>query len=231
MSFSERSEALVELLEAVDDAGLGYVLVGGYAVSAFETRFSTGLDVVVANETVDDYDSFLTDRGFERQEIHEKNWAYATEVVEYERRLGPKQPIGVDLLVNGLGCRQTGAQWSYDYLTAHSAEERVRAGTVTTTADVVDGTVLVAAKLHSGRATDIRDVLAVAEQIDLSAVTRHIERGEPGALRDSLQRGLDVLDTDELRHGFRSDFGASTVSTETVERLRAYLEERIAATE
>lgn len=231
MSFSERSEALVELLEAVDDAGLGYVLVGGYAVSAFETRFSTDLDVVVANETVDDYDSFLTDRGFEQQETHEKNWAYATEVVEYERRLGPKQPIGVDLLVNGLGCRQTGAQWSYDYLTAHSAEERVRAGTVTTTADVVDGTVLVAAKLHSGRATDIRDVLAVAEQIDLSAVTRHIERGESGGLRDSLQRGLDVLDTDELRHGFRSDFGASTVSTETVERLRAYLEEQIAATE
>lgn len=72
MSFSERSEALVELLEAVDAAGLDYVLVGGYAVSAFETRFSTDLDIVVARETVDDYHSFLTDRGFERQGTHER---------------------------------------------------------------------------------------------------------------------------------------------------------------
>jgi hypothetical protein len=42
---------------------------------------------------------------------------------------------------------------------------------VTTTARVIDGAVLVAAKLHSGRETDLRDVLAVAEEIDLDAVT------------------------------------------------------------
>lgn len=231
MSFSARSEALVELLEAIDEAGLGYVLVGGYAVSAFETRFSTDLDIVVAPETVTKYVSFLTDREFERQGTHEKEWAYATEVIEYEKRLGPKQPIGVDLLVNGLGCRQTQAQWSYDYLTAHSTEQEVSGGTVSTTARVVDGAVLVAAKLHSGRETDVRDVLAVAEEIDLQNVTPHLTRGEPDALRDSLDRGLDVLDSDELRHGFRSDFGASAVSTETVDQLRVYLGERIAATE
>lgn len=133
--------------------------------------------------------------------------------------------------MNGLGCRQTDAQWSYDYLAAHSSKQEVRAGTVTTTAAVVDGAVLVAAKLHSGRETDVRDVLAVAEAVDLSAVTRHIERGDPEALRESLERDLDVLDSDELRHGFRSDFGTSTVSTDTVERLREYLRDRIAATE
>lgn len=39
-------------------------------------------------------------------------------------------------------------------------------GTVTTTARVIDGAVLVAARPHSGRETDLRDVLAVAEEID-----------------------------------------------------------------
>nr|WP_254544769.1 hypothetical protein [Halomarina sp. BND7] len=40
-----------------------------------------------------------------------------------------------------------------------------------TTAQVIDGAVLVAAKLHSGREADLRDVLAVAEEIDLDTVT------------------------------------------------------------
>jgi hypothetical protein len=62
-------------------------------------------------------------------------------------------------------------------------------------------------------------------------VTPHLTRGTPDALRDSLDRALDALDSDELRHGFRSDVGASAVSSETVDRLRGYLGERIAATE
>jgi hypothetical protein len=31
-------------------------------------------------------------------------------VIGFEKRLTPQQPIGFDLLVNGLGCRQTEAQ-------------------------------------------------------------------------------------------------------------------------
>jgi len=54
---------------------------------------------------------------------------------------------------------------------------------VTTTARVIDGTVLVAAKLHSGRETDLRDVLAVAEEIDLNAVTPHPTCGEGTTMR------------------------------------------------
>jgi len=73
--------------------------------------------------------------------------------------------------VNGLGCRQTEAQWSFDYLYDHSHQQEVSGGTVTTTARVIDGAVLIAAKLHSGRETDLRDVLSVAEEIDLKAVT------------------------------------------------------------
>jgi len=44
-----------------------------------------------------------------------------------------------------------GAQWSFDYLYDHSHQQEVSGGTVTTTARVIDGAVLVAAKLHSGR--------------------------------------------------------------------------------
>ena len=133
---------------------------------------------------------FLEGRGFEETDSHTKQWFYDAEVIEYEKRLAPQQPIGFDLLVNGLGCRQTEAQWSFDYLHDHSREEEVVGGTVATTARVIDGAVLVAAKLHSGRETDLRDVLAIAEEIDLDTVASHLHRGDEDSLRAQLERGL-----------------------------------------
>lgn len=44
MSFNNRSNALIELLEELNESDLQYVLVGGYAVSAFNARFSKILD-------------------------------------------------------------------------------------------------------------------------------------------------------------------------------------------
>lgn len=103
----------------------------------------------------------------------------------------------------------------------------MRGQTVSTKANVVNGSVLVAAKLHSARATDIRDVVAISAEIDLGTVTAHLHHGDDRALREQLQRGREILDGEDFEHGFRSDFGASTVQAETVNRLCGYLDERI----
>ena len=227
MSFHNRSDALIELLEEITQAGHEYVLVGGYAVSAFNARFSTDLDIVVAPTSKAEFAGFLERYDFEETDSHAKERFYDTEVIEYEKRLTPQQPIGFDLLVNGLGCRQTQAQWSFDYLYDHSHQQEVNGGTVTTMARVIDGAVLVAAKLHSGRETDLRDVLAVAEEIDLDTVTPHLRRGNDDALRDQLELGLEIPESDELKHGYRSDFGASAVSEGTVTVLQEYLAEQV----
>jgi hypothetical protein len=227
MSFNNRGDALIELLDELTREGREYVLVGGYAVSAFNARFSTDLDIVVSPDAKEDFTEFLEYREFKKTDSHAKEWFYDTEVIEYEKRLTPQQPIGFDLLVNGLGCRQTEAQWSFDYLHNHSHQQEVSGGTVTTTARVIDGAVLVAAKLHSGRETDLRDVLAVAEEIKLDAVTPHLQRGDDGALREQLEHGLEILGSDELEHGYRSDFGAAAVSEETVTGLQEYLRSQI----
>ncbi|WP_318571281.1 hypothetical protein [Salinigranum marinum] len=51
--------------------------------------------------------------------------------------------------------------------------------------------------------------------------------GGADALRAQLERGVEILESDELRHGFRSDFGASTVSESTVAGLKEYLSVQI----
>jgi hypothetical protein len=105
----------------------------------FNARFSTDLDIVVAPGSKADFVEFLEQQGFEETDSHAKEWFYDTEVIEYEKRLTPQQPIGFDLLVNGLGCRQTEAQWSSNYLYGHSHQQEVSGSTVTTTGRVIDG--------------------------------------------------------------------------------------------
>jgi hypothetical protein len=68
------------------------------------------VDVVVSPEETDAFVEFLEARGFEATASHRKKWVSDTEVIGFEKRLTPQQPIGFDLLVNGLGCRQTEAQ-------------------------------------------------------------------------------------------------------------------------
>ena len=67
----------------------------------------------------------------------------------------------------------------------------------------------------------------MAEEIDLDAVTPHLRRGDDDALQEQLERGLEILESDELKHGFRSDFGASAVPEGTVDALQEYLREQV----
>jgi radical SAM superfamily enzyme YgiQ (UPF0313 family) len=72
MSFDSRSDALIELLEELTQEDHEYVLVGGYAVSAFNARFSTDLDIVVAPESKAEFAEFLERRDFEKTDSHAK---------------------------------------------------------------------------------------------------------------------------------------------------------------
>ena len=72
MSFNNRSDALIELLEDLTQAEHKYVLVGGYAVSAFNARFSTDLDIVVAPDTKAEFVEFLERQDFEETDSHAK---------------------------------------------------------------------------------------------------------------------------------------------------------------
>ena len=54
------------MLEELEQSDIGFVLVDGYAISHFEPRFSTDLDLVIALDDYDDVVAFPGARGFER---------------------------------------------------------------------------------------------------------------------------------------------------------------------
>lgn len=53
---------------------------------------------------------------------------YSREIEFFERTEELPHPVGVDILVNWLGCRQTEAEWSFDYLRKHSTPTTISGG-------------------------------------------------------------------------------------------------------
>ena len=83
--------------------------------------------------------------------------------------------------------------------------------------------VLVAAKLHSGRKTDLADVLAAIPSIDLDLVETHLHRGDADALREQLSDAQAFIEEGGLDHRFKSLFGQSSASAEDIEILLEFL--------
>jgi hypothetical protein len=230
MSHEDRSEALIEVLTELEESDIPFVLVGGYAISQFETRFSTDLDLVIAPEDYDELVGFLEAHDFERTDaldVPPEETIYNREMELFERTAGLVHPVGVDVLVNGVGCRQTAAEWSFDYLRAHSTETTITGGTKSTTARAADGEILVAAKLHSARETDLADVLAMVPEIDFETVESHLHRGDEEALRSQLSKAKEFIEEGGLDHRFKSLFGKSAASADDIDALVSFLDRQL----
>lgn len=230
MSHEERSEALIEVLNNLERSDIPFVLVGGYAISQFETRFSTDLDLVIAPDDYEELVDFLEDHEFERTaqlDVPPEETIYNRKIELFERTEGLVHPVGVDILVNGLGCRQTEAEWSFGYLREHSTETTISGGTKSTTARAAEGEILVAAKLHSARETDLTDVLAMVPEIDVKKVESHLHRGDKEALQSQLREAKEFVEEGGLDHRFKSLFGKSTASAEDIDTLVSFLEQQL----
>ena len=88
-------------------------------------------------------------------------------------------------MVNALRCRQTDAEWSYRYLDQHTQPVTV-GRTMSVDTCIPERELFLAIKLHSGRFTDARDVVAAATDADFDHVETDLHRGDPDALSEQL---------------------------------------------
>jgi hypothetical protein len=173
---------------------------------------------------------FLQAHEFERTDeldVPPEETIYNREIELFERTEGLIHPVGVDVLVNGLGCRQTEAEWSLEYLREHSSETTTTGGTKSATARAAEGEILVAAKLHSARETDLAGVLAMAPEIDFQKVGSHLHRGDEEALQSQLSEAKEFVEEGGLDHRFKSLFGKSAASPEDIDTLVSFLKRQL----
>jgi hypothetical protein len=223
MSLGDRETELLDTLEAVIDAELPYVLVGGWAIAAFDQRFTTDVDIVIPAQAIEQYSTLLTDRGYRKIADVERNNLYEGRTIQFEKDVG--NPVRFDAMVDALGCRQTEAEWSYRYLAEHSITEQLQ--TVRpVTAKIPERELLFALKLHSGREADCRDLVVLAGDAEFDRIVTHLHRGDPEKLAGQIDTVLDRLTSENFADAFKRVFERQTVPEQDITAVIEFLSEQ-----
>lgn len=207
MAFVERENKILKIIQGLVNADIDFIVVGGYAVSSLARhRFSVDCDIVISKELLDDSEKFLGEQGYKKHiERSGFDEIYAGEFVSYEKRV-LDLPVTVDLLVNSLVCRATGASWSYDYIQKHSVEANILGLEASVRCRIPEKELLIAFKIHSGRRADVRDVIMLIENADIEKVLNHIKRGNIDALKNQVRKIIYALDDVNLINSLKGVF-------------------------
>lgn len=224
MSLTERQSELIDTHRAVQDADLPYVLVGGWAVSAFETRFTADIDIVIPSTALEEYDSLLTELGYEKEFDRDVSKQYEGRMIQYKKPVGENE-VKFETLVDAIRCRQTDAEWSYRYLVEHSTVESIDV------AEDLEGRIpepalLFAMKLHSGRKADTRDLVVLSSRTELDRIERHLHRGDPERLDGQIESVVNRLQRDGFEDSFKGVFQQQELPAEAVTDLVSFLAEQ-----
>lgn len=186
-----------------------YTLIGGYAVNAYSPlpRYSVDLDLVVARAALRDLASVAGLGGFEEEEE-----AYVSEIdgVETRRFVKPiaGETVSVDVLVDGIRCRQTGAVWGVGEVAEATRIQRVIGVNGSALAKVASRELLIALKLHSGRDPDLRDVAMLSSEADWGKVLALASRGTRVKTEGRLVHAIEVMGGPGFEDRLKAYFGS-----------------------
>lgn len=221
--FVDRENEIFDVLRRFRAEALDFVVVGGYGVSAYQHRFSVDADLVVQPDDVPTFGRILEARGFEKDTDREVG-VYGGRYLAYVKNT--ELPVTIDLLVGALQCRQTDASWSYRYIREHAVTREIEGSEESVQVRVPTEDLLIAFKLHSGRLTDTRDVIALMEHADLDDVATHIDRGDRAALGRVLSKVDQMVSAPNFEDSFKGVFSRGSLPEHEIAQLRDFLDER-----
>lgn len=216
----QRENSIMEILGRLAESGLPFVVVGGYAVSAFRHRFSIDADIVISKEDLPGFERILKDSGYAKTISKKLEDAYSSEFMRYERK---DMGVSVDLLIGGIAVRQTGAAFSFRFLMENSEKRAIEGIEKSVNVQVPVKEVIIIMKLHSGRLTDLRDVAALASGLDLGRIKDAIFRGDIKALERNLRQLAALIEKKEFQDSFKGVFMEKNyrIDTDEIRRLSA----------
>lgn len=226
MSFMEREREILRTIRSMVEAGLDFVVVGGYAVSALARhRFSVDCDIVVSKERLPEIEGVLRKEGYEHHvERSGLDEEYGGEFMSFRKEVAGF-PVAVDLLVNSLVCRSTGAAWSFGYIKEHSLNANIAGMEMSVSCRVPEKELLVAFKIHSGRRADVRDIVMLAEDLNFEKVLNHLRRGNIKTLREQVDRIVSAFDDENLVDSLKGVFTLTVDVERRIQNTRKFIED------
>lgn len=199
-----RENKIFEILKEFSKADLDFVIIGGYAVSAYKHRFSVDADIILKKEDKNKFEDILLKNRFVKTVVKELDHVYATEFIRYETK--DEFPVSVDLLIDGVGSRTTGASFSFQKLKEHSRKRKIIGAEKDVSVLVPDREILIVSKLHSGRLTDFRDIAALSQNLDLDLVNKLIWKGNIKIVKNNIKKMISLLKDKRFIDSFKGVF-------------------------
>ncbi len=217
----EKENGIFDILQKFIDANLDFVVVGGYAVSAFKHRFSIDADVVIKSEDLEKFEAIVKKENFKKTREKELENVYSSKFVRYE-----KDRASVDFLIDAVAARATGASFSYNLLTDNATQKKIIGIEKEISAKVPTKELIIAMKVHSGRLTDFRDIAALARDTSLAEIERFLFIGDQKALNDLLKKLATVVKDKNFVDSFKGvfmekKFDIDMKQVEQISRLKA----------
>ena len=203
-SFIERENEILEIIDVVNKSGLNYVLVGGYAVSAYMRRFSVDADICIDKKDIDSFRNLLKSRHFTMTKRKDLEDAYKGEFECYVKKT--KFPITVDLMIGSVASRQTNASISFRSLFENSTIKDIAGSERSVEARIPIKEMLIALKIHAARMTDARDIAALCQDIDYGLVERFVKKGNSNKIQENIKNLLVYLKSDNFKDSFKGVF-------------------------
>lgn len=210
----EREKEILKILALLLDKGLDFIIVGGYAISTYKKRFSVDLDIVIKEKDINKFESLLKKESYAPH--YEKRIAllYKENFKRFMKKM-KNLPVNVDLLINGLVSRTTDGTWSFDYIEKHSVKRRLNNLDFLTP----ERELLIAMKLHSGRLSDIRDIVALMP-CDKNKLEQHLLRGNIEKLKRIIEKQFSFLEKPQFDDSFKGIFGPHVYKQKDVQTAK-----------
>lgn len=222
-SLIQRENEIFSILREFEDSGLRYVLVGGYAVSAYMHRFSVDADVCTEKKDLEAFRKMLKSRKFEPVKRKVLEDAYGGEFECYTKK--SEFPVTVDLMINSVVSRQTDASISFAEIYKSSKAARIIGIEEEAKARISSKEVLIALKMHSARLTDARDIVALCKDISFEEISKYIKRGNLEKVRNNLNSLLELIKSDNFKDSFKGIFSIEKLPKGNIENAIRLIED------
>ncbi len=204
-NLTAREEEIIRILRIMSQATNGFVVIGGYAVSAHgQHRFSVDCDLATDEAHVRVLDATLAQDGYAAKKTRPR-LPEGVATREYLKRVG-KEPSTVELFINRVVSRATQGTWTYEFIRENSMEALVVGVTDSTLSRVVGRDLLVAMKLHAGRRQDLGDVTVLSRGVDWENVAKVAACGSKEKLAEQLESATSEISSPKFLSDLKSTF-------------------------
>jgi hypothetical protein len=213
-----RENEILRTLEAVYPKGKRFTLIGGYAVDAYSPlpRYSVDCDMVIPKTELEALGGVLKELGYADNGAQWRDELSGLETRKFVKAVGAES-VSVDMLIDGIRCRQTEAVWKEREVRGSSKVLRVVGVSRAVLSRVASRELLIAMKLHSGRGTDLRDVAMISESADWDLVAKWTGRGANDKVAAQLHRAVDEMTKPDFEGQLKAGFSSKKSEKRRIE--------------